>query len=180
MGSNQREQTWLQIYGAAEDVRRVTVFHHGRAVRQVDFPWWAAIAWRTEVRATGAEERNGAGAGSLWEGHRRLLYTRGYGFEKKSESRLETLAGLTLSVRACQLIVQSALIRAKAIGQSERDGWVHGERQRKSGARKAHTGSRRGHRCRRGAMLVSSQHGVRLGAIRVPVLRLGVVGARRW
>jgi hypothetical protein len=106
VGSNLREQTWLQIYGAAEVGRQVTVFHHGRVIRQVDFPWWAAAGWRTEVRATGAEGRNGAGAGPLWEGHRRLLYTRGYGFEKKSESRLETLAGLSLSVRACQLIVQ--------------------------------------------------------------------------
>jgi len=55
-----------------------------------------------------------------------MLYTRGYGFEKKGELRLETLAlaGLTLSVRACQLIVQSALIRVKAIGQSEAVGYT--------------------------------------------------------
>jgi hypothetical protein len=100
------------------------VFHHGRAVRRVEFPWLAAAAWRMEVRATWAEERNGAGAESLWEGHRRLLYARVYGFEKRSESWLETLAGLTLSVRSCQLIVQSALIRAEAIGQREAVGYT--------------------------------------------------------
>jgi hypothetical protein len=76
------------------------------------------------VKATWAGGRKGAEAGPLSEGHRRLLYMREYGFERKSESWLETLAGLTLSVRACQLIVQSALIRAEAIGLRDTVGYT--------------------------------------------------------